>query len=235
MSTTYGTPYPVAQAEASERASFIRRTYAHLAAAILALIGLETLLFTSGIAETIARTIFGFGGMSWLLILGGFMVVSWMATNFASSPNSQGMQYLGLALYTAAWAVLFVPILWMARQMTGDNELILKAGFCTGAVFVGLTMIAFFTRADFSFFRSFLMIGGFVALGAIIAGAIFGFSLGIWFSAAMVLFASISILYNTSNIIHHYHTGQHVAAALSLFGSIAMLFWYILRIFMARD
>jgi FtsH-binding integral membrane protein len=96
-------------------------------------------------------------------------------------------------------------------------------------------MVAFFTRADFSFLRSFLMIGGFVAIGAIVCGLIFDFNLGVWFSAAMVLFASISILYNTSQVLHNYSTNQHVAAALSLFGSVAMLFWYILRIFMSRE
>ena len=48
-----------AEAAPQERAPFIRKTYLHLAAAILAFIGLETYLFTSGIAETIATTMFG--------------------------------------------------------------------------------------------------------------------------------------------------------------------------------
>ena len=41
----------------------------------------------------------------------------------------------------------------------------------------------------------------------------------------MVVFASGAILYNTSNLIHRYQPGQHVAAALSLFASVALLFW----------
>ena len=48
----------------------------------------------------------------------------------------------------------------------------------------------------------------------------------------MVLLASISILYSTSNIIHHYGTEQYVAASLGLFASVALLFWYVLRIIM---
>ncbi len=60
--------------------------------------------------------------------------------------------------------------------------------------------------------------------------------MGIWFSIAMVIFASGSILYNTSAIMYHYAPGQHVAASLSLFASVALLFWYVLRIFLAtRD
>ena len=64
---------------------------------------------------------------------------------------------------------------------------------------------------------------------------VFGFSLGLLFSGAMVIIASISILYNTSNVLHRYNPQQHVAAALSLFASVALLFWYILRIFMGSS
>jgi FtsH-binding integral membrane protein len=52
----------------------------------------------------------------------------------------------------------------------------------------------------------------------------------------MVLVASGYILYHTSNVMHHYHTDQYVAASLALFASVALLFWYVLRLFMAsRD
>jgi len=66
-----------------------------------------------------------------------------------------------------------------------------------------------------------------------VASIIFAFSLGIIFSAAMVLFASAAILYDTSQVLHHYRTNQHVAASLSLFASVALLFWYVLRIVMS--
>lgn len=235
MSTAYGNPYTVAQADVQTRASFIRKVYAHLAGAILVLVALEAVLLNSPIGVKMAKLMLSGGNMGWLAVIGGFMVVSWMATSFASSPRSKGMQYLGLGLYTLAWSIMFLPILLIAQAMTGDSSLIAKAGICTGAIFGALTMVALFTKADFSFLRGILMIGGFVALGAIVCGLIFGFNLGVWFSAAMVLFASISILYNTSNIVHHYSEDQYVAAALSLFGSVAMLFWYILRIFMSRE
>jgi len=32
-----------------------------------------------------------------------------------------------------------------------------------------------------------------------------------------------------------YHSTQYVAASLELFGSVVLLFWYILRLFMSRD
>ena len=71
-----------------------------------------------------------------------------------------------------------------------------------------------------------------MALGLIAASFFLPISLGLWFSGAMVLFASGSILYNTSNLIHRYQPGEHVAASLSLFASVALLFWYVLQILM---
>jgi hypothetical protein len=48
----------------------------------------------------------------------------------------------------------------------------------------------------------------------------------------MVAFASAAILYDTSKVMHHYSTQHYVAASLELFASVALLFWYILRIVM---
>jgi FtsH-binding integral membrane protein len=55
----------------------------------------------------------------------------------------------------------------------------------------------------------------------------------VWFSAAMIVLACGYILYDTSNVLHHYRTDQYVAAAVALFASVALLFWYVLRIMMA--
>jgi FtsH-binding integral membrane protein len=77
------------------------------------------------------------------------------------------------------------------------------------------------------------MIGGFVALGVIVASIIFGFTLGIIFSGIMVLFAGAAVLYHTSAVMNDYRTDQYVAASLALFASIALLFWWILRIVMS--
>ena len=55
---------------------------------------------------------------------------------------------------------------------------------------------------------------------------------GIFFVVAMIALMSGYILYFTSNVLHHYHTSQHVAASLALFSSIATLFWYVLQLLM---
>jgi len=46
--------------------------------------------------------------------------------------------------------------------------------------------------------------------------------------------ASGYILFYTSNVIRTYRTTQHVAAALALFSAVALLFWYVLRLFMSK-
>jgi FtsH-binding integral membrane protein len=222
--------YPVAQAEADVRAGFIRRTYLHLAGAVALFVALETVLLRSPLAEAMMRVIAG-NRYGWLMILGGFMVASWLARSLAANMRSVPAQYAGLAFYVLAQAVLFVPLLYIAVNFSSPDVLP-TAAMLTGVLFVGLTGVVFITRSDFSFLRTILMVGGFLALGAIAAGAIFGFSLGLWFSVAMVGFAAAAILYDTSNILHHYAADQHVPAALELFASVALLFWYVLQLTM---
>jgi FtsH-binding integral membrane protein len=100
---------------------------------------------------------------------------------------------------------------------------------------VGLIATAMITRKDFSFLRGMLVWGFFLAIAAIIGSLIFGFQLGTWFSVAMIGFAGAAVLYDTSNIMHHYPQDKYVAASMQLFASIALMFWYILRLFMNRD
>jgi FtsH-binding integral membrane protein len=181
---------------------------------------LEAYLMISGAGLAIAQTMLG-GRFSWFLVLAGFIGVSMLAQWWANSQTSKPLQYMGLALYVVAEAIIFVPLLFMAAIRSGGMEVIAQAGFVTVGLFLGVTAVL----------GPILAIGGFVALGFIAAGLIFGFGLGNIFAFAMVAFAGGAILYDTSNILHRYNTNQHVAASLSLFASVALLFWYILRIF----
>ena len=115
------------------------------------------------------------------------------------------------------------------------KTLLTSAAALTLLGFTTLTFIVFMTRKDFSFLRPFLMWGGILAIGTIVLGALFGFDLGLFFSVAMIVLAGGSILYDTSNVLHHFPEDRYVAAALELFASVALMFWYVLRIFMSRD
>jgi FtsH-binding integral membrane protein len=76
---------------------------------------------------------------------------------------------------------------------------------------------------------------GVLALLTIVAGVVFGLNLGSWFSIAMIGLAGGAILFDTSNILRHYPEDRYVAAALELFASVAMMFWYVLRLFTSRN
>lgn len=219
----------VAQAPASERTTFLRRTYLHVAGAIAVFAALEAYFITSGIAASFMG-ILSSSGMSWFLVLAAFMGISYVADKWARSEVSPQMQYAGLGLFVVAEAIIFMPMLYIASTYAPD--VIPQAGMATLALVAGLTFTAFSTKKDFSFLAPALAIGGMVALGLIVASMIFGFSLGLVFAGAMVLLAAGSILYTTSNMIHHYHTGQHVAASLSLFASVGMMFYYLVFFFM---
>lgn len=221
----------VAQARPSERAKFIQQTYTHLAGAVGAFIAVEFILFQLGIAEVLTRFVAA-SRFSWLFFLGGFALLGWISRGLAEKADSVGTQYTGLGIYVVAEALIFAPLLYIAAALS-DPNVIPTAAILTLLLFAGLTAVAFTTRKDFSFLGGILTIGGFVALGLIICSAIFGFSLGLFFSVVMVVFASAAILYDTSKVIHHYSPHQYVAASLELFASVALLFWYILRIVMA--
>lgn len=221
-----------AYAEEAERTAFIRRTYVHLLAAVFAFAGLEAMFFALVPAELQLKTVVMMrSGWNALFVLGGFVFVSWIAERWATSAQSLTMQYIGLSLYVLAESVIFLPILFMANRM--DPMSIPSAAIITAFVFGGLTLMVLVTRADFSWLGRFLWLGGLVAMGLVVCSIFFGFSLGMIFAAVMVAFACGYILYDTSNVMHRYSTTQHVAAALALFASVAMLFYYILRIVMS--
>ena len=154
-----------------------------------------------------------------------------------SSAGSLGSQYLALVAFVAAEAIIFIPLLFVANaysQQTDGSNVIASAAGTTILGCAGLTVVAFVTRKDFSFLRSFLMWGGIVALLLIVASMLFGFQMGTWFSVAMIGFAGAAVLYDTSNVLHHYEEDRYVAASLQLFSSVALMFYYVLMLFTSR-
>ncbi len=172
---------PVSELSAQTRSEFIWRTYGHVAAAILLFAGIETYLFDSGIAIPMAQSMLQ---LNWLLILGGFMVVSWLATHVAHTVQSKPLQYVALVGFVAAQAIIFVPLLAVAISV--QPGIIESAVGVTLLGTAGLTAVALITRKDFSFLRSLLVWGGILALVAIVSAVLFGFELGTWFSVAMI-------------------------------------------------
>lgn len=210
------------------RGAFIRKTYGHVALALFSFVIIEAMLLSAPFANSLAVALMG----NWWMTLLLFMGATWAAEKMANSSTSMVNQYLGLLLYVLAQAVIFVPLLAVAATYANSGDMLLQAFTVTVALFLGLSSVVLTTKTDFNYLGKALQIGGVIALGAIFAGMIFGFNLGLFFSVAMVVLISGTILYQTSNMLYRYRTSQYVAASLGLFSSFMTLLWYVIRIFM---
>lgn len=215
---------PIVPAGLDARTRFITRVYAHVLAAIVALVAVEVMLFKSGFAQTIRESM---RGVPWVLILGAFMVVGWLARRVVWKLDSVPAQYAALAFYIVAKALIFLPLLTRAERFAPGA--VASAAQTTLAAAAALTLVVWWTRTDFTFLKGILRWGGMMALLAIVSALLFGWQLGTWFNLGMVTLAGGSILYDTSKVLKHYRRNRYVAEALSLFASIAMMFFYILR------
>jgi len=232
---------PIAGATAtlgvSDRVAFLRKTYALLGAALvgLALVTFGMMRYAPETSLAMSRWAFT-GTWNWLLVLGMFMIVGYVAERLAWSQTSRNLQYAGLGLAVVAQGMLLQPLLWIVLLKFGSGDamaLIAQAATITLAIFIGLTVTVFVTKKDFSFMRGALVIGSFAALGVILASALFGFSLGVVFIGAMILLMAGYILFQTSLVMSQFPPTAHVAAALMLFSTVATLFWYVLQLLMS--
>ena len=199
-------------------------------------------------ALPIARALSG-ASAGWVLVLGGVVVLGALLRGFAHSARSLLAQYATLVLFVVVQAVVFVPLLVAADAQTPGA--IRSAAAATGTGFVGLTAVAFTTRRDLHFLCAVVRWGLSVGLIVIISAAAFGFELGDYFCVAMLAMAGTAVVYDTSNMLHHFrgegrgeslgegrdegpddrNEDSYVAASLELFASIALMFWYTLRLF----
>jgi hypothetical protein len=229
-------PFIVADAPAADRAAFFRRTYGLVAAAFGAFAVTLYALFVSGIADTFMRSIAGVG--SWGML--GVMVLFWVGTTAAQSlafnRASRTSQYAGLGLYVLLQAIIFVPLIYYTSYVTKGNpgEILIPACMATGALVVALTAVVFMTNLDFSFLKVAIVIGSICALGIVIVSLFAGWSLGAWFSIAMIVLMATVILYQTNEVKNTMETDQHVAAAFVLFSSFVTMLFYVIRLFAGR-
>ena len=192
------------------RVAFYKKTYAHVAGGVLLFVLFEYLLLQS---DTIVEFMLSMtDGWRWLVMLGGFMLITSYAESTVLKTADKNIQYMAYALYVFAQALIFIPLLAIAIYYTESVDLIQQAAIVTLALFVGISSVVFITKKDFSFIKTGLTIGFFIAMGLIVAGTLFGFNLGLWFSVGMCLLAGGSILYQTSNLVNKYGTEDYIPA-----------------------
>jgi FtsH-binding integral membrane protein len=162
-------------------------------------------------------------------MLGGFMLATNYAEGMALRTTDKNRQYLAYGIYIFFEALIFVPLIYMAAYyMESGPEIINRAVIPTLVLFTDLFATVLLTKTDFSFLKTGLTIGFFIAISLIVASTLFGFNLGLWFSVGMTLLVGRSILYQTSNLVKKYGVEDYIPSALGLFASLMLLFWYIL-------
>jgi FtsH-binding integral membrane protein len=212
-----------------DRSQFVLKLFNTLAGAVLLFACLEFFFLQSGIAQILAGYLIGSPWLVLFAIMGG----GWIASSVTSQSDNVPLQYLALGAFVVLYAVIFAPMLLIAEAKSPgaiENAAVATLALSGGLMYIGRT-----SKTDFSFLGNFLKIAGFASLGLVICALIFGFSLGLWFSYAMVLLAGGFILYEMSDIVQNYPDDRYVAGALQLFASIAMMFSHLLRIFSSRD
>jgi FtsH-binding integral membrane protein len=214
----------------ANRSDFIMKTYRHVVGGLLAFLALEYLLFSTGIAYTIAAPL----ASNWLIVIGGLVLVSYLAAKFATPAYSTNVHYLVMGAFILVEAIIFVPLI-LAAAATSGVEILQQAGLITLGMTLALMAVVHTFKTNFSFLGPFLAILGIGALGLIVCSLIFGFQLGFAFSFAMIVYASGAILYETSKIKDEYEDGMHVAAALSLLTSVLLLLWYVVSALMSSN
>src|SRR5262245_34020616 len=107
MSNASDAAYEASPTLVSARAAFIKRTYLHLAAAVMAFVGLEAVLFSSGMAEEIIKDVFVANRFAWVGLMVLFIAGGYAAQFMARSHQSVGVQYAGLAMYVLLETLIF--------------------------------------------------------------------------------------------------------------------------------
>ncbi|HTL37534.1 MAG TPA: Bax inhibitor-1 family protein [Kofleriaceae bacterium] len=247
QASTRPIPGAVATLGVSDRIDFLRKTYAHLGGALIALAVLTGVIikYATNFSMEVATV------SPWVVLI-VFVLGNIGAQRLAMSQSSRGMQYLGLGLAIAIWAFFLQGMIWFVIAkfggayvdragdlhyvMTGTAmNVILQSVVITLAIFIGLTATVFITRKDFTFLRGILSTALWAMIGVGIASWIFGFTFGALLSGIVVMIMAGYILYQTSLVMNSFPPRMYVAAALMLFGTVATLFIHVLNIMASRD
>lgn len=219
---------PAIHAGAAEKERFLKRTYSTLFAGILmfcaSVWAFSNIPAVTQLGVSLLQT-------NWWIM---FALIIGSAIGVRMVARTWPINLIAFAAFTIFWGLLFAPLIVFAEA--NAPGVVNQAAVITAVIFAGLTGYVFYSGKDFSFLGGALWIGLFGLFAIAIAGALFGFSVGIWYSIGAALLFSGFILYDTSNVLHHCRPDEYVAAAIELFTDVIMLFKHVLIMLMnSRD
>ena len=202
---------------ADERIDFLGKTYGMLALCIAA--GSAGAYFSLGMSFPHEHPFIMLG----IMIAGIFAV---QATRHISGLNF--VMLLGFGIITG---LAISPLVGIVAAKSG--MLVTQAFLTTAISFVSLTAYVFISRKDFSFLKGFVWTG-LIAMIVLGLSNYFFFesgSLQLAISGMSVLLFSAFILYDTSSILRDYPNDEYIAAALTLYLDVFLLFQNLLYMF----
>jgi len=221
----------VATLGVSDRVAFLRKAYGLLGGALIVWAAATAYMFRYMPEVSFKFSRWALTGYNWFAVIGLLIASGMVAQWLARSETSRTIQYIGLGVEVAAWTFLMQPMLWvlfLKFKPAGAQAILAQGTVATLVIFGGLTATVFITKKDFSFLRGVVTVGMFAALGIILGSMLFGFTLGLVFTGALIALLSLKILYDTSLLMNYFPPTHYVSAALMLFGTVATLFWNIL-------
>jgi len=220
-------PYqaPVAAGEVSlQQQQVLRNTYLLLALSLI----------PTGIGAMIGVNL-NFGFMRASPIVSSIVLLAVIYGMFFAIEKNRNSG-LGVALLLALTfflGIILGPLLQVALDLRNGGQLIAFAAGGTATVFFAMAGIATVTRKDFGFMGNFLAVGGIVLMLAVVANIFFASpALYLTICAVFVLFSSLVILWQVSQLVHGGET-NYVSATLTLYMSIYNLFTSLLQLLMA--
>ncbi len=229
MSDMYAMPMDqfVIELPVDTRLAFIRKVYSLFLVSLLATIAVTVSVLSVPIAADIA-------GRYWYVWVGLYFLLSWFGEAIAAQGKTVG--YIVLSVLSVVTGLAFGPTI---RFYIGNQgvDIVYQALGLTTAIFGGLTAGVFITKQDFSFLRGFLWMGVLALIGVGVLGIFINFDFGMQQAitiGGVLLFVGF-ILYDTSNILHHYREEQVAAAAAAIYLDFVILFMKLLRLLRGRD
>lgn len=220
VQSNYTAPISASQGISSEQ-KVLRNTYMLLALSMI----------PTGIGAMIGVNM-NFGFLRASPMLGAFAMLAIVYGMFyAIEKNRDSGLGVGLLLgLTLFLGVMLGPVLQMTLGLRNGGELVALTAGGTAAVFFAMAGIATTTRKQFGAMGNFLAVGGIVIMLAVVANIFFASPvLHLTICAAFVLFSSMMILWQVSEIIHGGER-NYISATLTLYMSVYNLFTSLLQL-----
>ncbi len=205
------------------KAQMLQKTY------LFVLLGIGVFAGTIALVPEVTflqKIMVGLYSSPWIAIL-ALLIVGFGVRAVAEKP---GIGVIGFVLYAAFMGLMIAP-----AALLGPAGTTAMAAIITASVFIGLTIYVFVSKADLKWMGGFLAMGLFGMIGVSIAGLLFGFHVGVWYSLAGAMLFSGYILYDTSRLLHSRATAKPLPFAIELFTDVVLLFMYILSLLNSRD